>query len=133
LAQRKIKIEFNDGDGGKYTFSLDGSMSREKVLKIMDIVELLGDKEGQEEPQAQSISGDTSFGKLYQLIEKKFPLGSFTSADVLEAYEDEYNKPARLSTISTYLSRLEQKRLLTRQRTASGWIYRRERIGSVQR
>ncbi len=131
MAQRKIKIEFNDGDGGKYTISLDGSMSREKVLKIMDIVELLGDKAGQEE--AQTISGDTSFGKLYQLIEKKFPLGSFTSADVLEAYEDEYNKPARLSTISTYLSRLEQKRLLTRQRTASGWIYRRERIGSVQR
>ncbi len=133
MAQRKIKIEFNDGDGGKYTISLDGSMSREKVLKIMDFVELLDDKEGQQEPQAQVISGDTSFGKLYQLIEKKFPLGSFTSADVLEAYEDEYNKPARLSTISTYLSRLEQKRLLTRQRTASGWIYRRERIGSVQR
>jgi hypothetical protein len=131
LTQRKIKIEFNDGDGGKYTISLDGSMSREKVLKMMDIVELLGNKEEQE--TTQIISGDTSFGKLYQLIEKKFPLGSFTSADVLEAYEDEYNKPARLSTISTYLSRLEQKRLLTRQRTASGWIYRRERIGSVQR
>ena len=108
-------------------------MSREKVLKMMDIVELLGNKEGQEELQAQPISGDTSFGKLYQLIEKKFPLGSFTSADILEAYEDEYNRPSRLSTISTYLSRLEQKQLLTRQRTASGWIYRRERIGSVQR
>lgn len=131
MAQRKIKIEFNDGDGGKYTISLDGSMSREKVLKMMDMVELLGEKSEQEEPQA--ISTDTSFGKLYQLIEKKFPLGSFTSADVLEAYEDEYNKPARLSTISTYLSRLEQKRLLSRQRTASGWTYRRERVGSIQR
>lgn len=97
----------------------------------MDIVELLGSKDDQvESPQ---LSKDTSFGRLYHLIENKFPLGSFTSTDILEAYEDEYNRPARLSTISTYLSRLERKNLLTRQRTPSGLIYKRVRITPTQR
>lgn len=131
MTRRKLKVEFSDGEGGNYTITLDGSMSRSKVLKIMDMVELFGGKEEQEEPA--SLSKDTSFGKLYYLIEKKFPLGSFTSTDILEAYEDEYRCPVRLSTISTYLSRFEQKQFLIRQRTSTGWTYRRMRIKPTQR
>ncbi len=126
-----MKIEFDDGNDGSYTITLEGSMSRDKVLKIIDMVELLGGKEEQEE--SIQLSKDTSFGKLYQLIENNFPLGSFTSTDILEAYEDEYRRPVRLSTISTYLSRLQQKHLLTRQRTSTGWTYRRARIKSIQK
>jgi predicted transcriptional regulator len=96
----------------------------------MDMVELLGDRE--EQTESIQISNDTSFGKLYHIIEKKFPLGSFRSTDILEAYEDEYRQPIRLSTISTYLSRLQQKQLLTRERTPSGHIYRRLRIKPTQ-
>ena len=130
LTKRKLKIEFSDGEGGNYSLSLDGTMSRDKVLKIMDIVELLGGKEDDE--KNITVSKNTSFGKIYSLVEKKFPLGSFTSTDILEAYEDEFNVPIRLSTISTYLSRLEQKRLLIREWAASGWIYKRTRIMSTQ-
>jgi len=130
LTKKKIKIEFSDDDGGNYTLSLDGSMSRDKVLKIMDMVELLGGNEEKEKPSL--LSKDTSFGKLYDLIENKFPLGSFTSNDILEVYEDEFNMPIRLSTISTYLSRFEKKKLLSREWSASGWIYKKIRIMPTQ-
>ena len=126
-----MKIEFNDGEGGNYSLSLDGSISRDKILKIIDMVELIDGNEDKE--KVQNLSKDTSFGKLYNLIEKKFPLGSFTSTDILEAYEDELNMTIKLSTISTYLSRLEQKKLLIREWTNSGWLYRRVRIMPIQK
>jgi hypothetical protein len=129
LVKKKLKIEFNDDEGGNYSITLDGSMSKEKILKIMDIVELLGEEK--ENSEVRPISKDTSFGKLFHLIEKRFALGSFSSTDILEAFEDEYNKPIRLSTISTYLTRFESKKLLIRQRTQSGWIYKRTRIQKI--
>jgi hypothetical protein len=131
LSKHNVKIEFNDNDGSKYTIALDGPISKEKVLRIMDIMNIMHEKT--ETTDTHMISRDTSFGRTYQLIEKRFSLGSFTSTDLLEAYEDEYNNPVRLSTISTYLSRLEQRNLLSRQRTASGWIYRYERTKIIQR
>lgn len=130
MTKKKIKIEFSDDEGGNYTLSLDGSMSRDKVLKLMDMVELLGGNE--EKEKTSLLSKDSSFGKLYDLIENKFPLGSFTSNDILEVYEDEFNMPIRLSTISTYLSRLEKKKLLSREWSASGWLYKKIRIMPTQ-
>jgi len=130
LAGRRFKVEFDDGEGGRYTLSLDGNVSREKVLKLIDIVDLLGG--GEEKPEVL-FSQDTMFGKIYGLIERKFPVGFFSSTDLLETYEDEFGRPIKLSTISTYLSRLQSKGLLNRQRTPTGWLYRRVRINQLQR
>ncbi|MCS7116813.1 MAG: hypothetical protein RMJ31_05355 [Nitrososphaerota archaeon] len=123
--RRRIKIEFEDGEGGKYKISIEGSLSREKVLKVMDLVDLLG---GTEHEPVEIPSRDTLFTRIFHLLEKKFPLGSFTSTDLREAYEDEFNQPIKLSTISTYLSRLSEKGLLHRERTSIGWVYRRVRL-----
>jgi len=123
LPKRKIKIEFDDGEGGRYRISMEGSLSRDKVLKIIDMTEMIGSKS--EFEQYTSLSKDTTFGHLYSLIEKKFTLGTFTSTDILEAYEDYYNTPIRLSVISTYLQRLTEKALLTRSKTNLGWAYRK--------
>jgi len=124
MAKRRFRVEFEDGEGAKYTISLDGDLSREKVLKILDMVELLG---GAKEPAPQ-ISPDTTLGRLYRLIEERFPVGYSTSTDIQELYEDEYQRPIRLSTVSTYLSRLSERGLLKRERTHSGLAYRRVRI-----
>jgi hypothetical protein len=126
LAKRRIKIEFDDGEGGKYRINIEGNISRDKVLKIIDIAEMI---EGKNEGSSQiTLSKDTTFGRVYTLIEKKFALGSFTSTDILEAYEDEYNTPIRLSIISTYLQRLTEKGLLTRNKTNLGWVYRKAQL-----
>jgi hypothetical protein len=126
LAKRRIKIEFDDGEGGKYKVSIEGNVSRDKVVKIIDMAEMI---EGKNEVNQQiPLSKETTFGRLYALIEKKFTFGSFASTDILEAYEDEYNNPIRLSVISTYLQRLTEKGLLIRNRTNSGWSYRRAQL-----
>ena len=92
-------------------------------MKIIDMADMIGSES--EVNQQIALSKDTNFGRLYTLIEKKFAFGSFTSSDTLEAYEDEYNTPIRLSVISTYLQRLTEKGLLIRNRTNLGWIYRK--------
>lgn len=128
MSRKRIKIEFEDGQGGRYTISLDGSLSRDKVLKVIDLVELLGPSDDKE---AAPISSETAYGKIYRLVEKRFPLGSFLSTDLLEAFEDEYAKPIKLSTIATYLARLHERGLLTRERAQNGWSYRRFRLNQV--
>jgi hypothetical protein len=121
LGRRRIRVEFQDGDGARYTVSLDGRLSRDKVLRVMDLVDLLSPPDEAPSPAAS----DTTFGRLCHLIEKAFPLGAFSSTDLLEAFEDEYQLPIRLSTLATYLARLTERGFLRRERTPSGWLYRR--------
>jgi len=124
LGKKRVKIEFEDNEGAKYIVSVDGSLSRNKLNKIMDIVELINPSDSQ---RTDSITSSTSFDRVFELIESKFPLGSFSSSDVLEAYEDNYNESSSLSTISTYLSRLQTKGFLTRNRFGATWMYKMQR------
>ena len=128
LVQRRIKIQFNDNEGGKYSISIDGNTSKDKILKIINLLDITEEDKAKNETTLTTYSKETSIGKIYSLIENKFSLGYFTSNNLLEAYEDEFNIPIKLSTISTYLSRLEQKQLLSRQRTSSGWTYQKSKL-----
>jgi hypothetical protein len=38
--QKKIRIELEDAEGGKYNLSLEGSMSRDKIVKACELMEL---------------------------------------------------------------------------------------------
>ena len=131
MVQRRIKIQFNDSDGGKYSILIDGNTSKDKILKIINLLDITEEDKAKNETTLTTYSKETSIGKIYSLIENKFSLGYFTSNNLLEAYEDEFNIPIKLSTISTYLSRLEQKQLLSRQRTSSGWTYQKVKINSI--
>ncbi|MEM4297119.1 MAG: hypothetical protein QW815_01965 [Nitrososphaerota archaeon] len=125
MPRPKIKVEFEDGEGGKYTISIEGSLSKDKVLKIMDLVELLGVKE-----EEGLELGDSTVAKLRRLIDERFPFGSFTSTQLQEAYEDEYNQPIRLATVSTYLARFADQGILCREKMAGCWYYRKVRVAS---
>ena len=131
MVQRRFKIQFNDSDGGKYSILIDGNTSKDKILKIINLLDITEEDKAKNETTLTTYSKETSIGKIYSLIENKFSLGYFTSNNLLEAYEDEFNIPIKLSTISTYLSRLEQKQLLSRQRTSSGWTYQKVKINSI--
>jgi hypothetical protein len=122
LPKRRLRIDFTDGDGAAYTFSVSGTLDSTKLSKIVDAIEAISPNDGS--PPEVAVS-DTSFDKLRQLLETKFQFGYFTSMDVLEAFEDEYNTPIGLSTVSTYLGRLEQKAVLARTRSSAGWIYKK--------
>jgi len=117
----KIKIEFADDSGTKYSFNIEGT-SKENIGKLIDFAQTVSTKEPRNiEPQEPM---DTNFARVYTLIQDRFRFGSFTSSDTLGAYQEEFQTPTSLSVVSTYLSRLASRGLLTRSRHGSGWIYK---------
>ena len=120
----RIKIEFSDDTGTKYAFNIEGT-SKENVSKLIDFAQSVSSKEtrlNEDEPL------DTNFSRIYDLIRVNFKFGSFTSKDIKEAYEHDFQIPIGLSVVSTYLSRLSHRNLLLRTRNGSGWIYKLPRI-----
>ncbi len=118
LARKRIRIDLEDMDGAKYNFSLEGNVTRDKMLKIFELMDLMNI----EEPEA-SAQLDSMGAKIWNIIDKYYPLGKFTSTMVLEKYEDEYEEPIKLSIISTYLSRFALKGKVGRERNGKEWSY----------
>lgn len=118
LARKRIRIDLEDTDGAKYNFSLEGNVTREKMLKIFELMDLINIEEPEE-----TVALDSIGAKIWHIIDKYFPLGRFTSTMVLEKYEDEYEEPIKLSVISTYLSRFALKGRIGRERKGKEWNY----------
>ncbi len=112
---RRIRIDMDDGDGLKLDIKLEGEVTKEKLLKVYEMMEMMESK--------QTTTPDSVGTKIWHVVEKYFPLGNFTSSLVLEKYEDEYNQPIKLSVISTYLSRFTSKSKLKRKKTGKEWMY----------
>jgi hypothetical protein len=136
--KRKIKIEFEDAEGSKYNLSLDGDISKNKILKVYELMESLNTLEGGQfdENSARDAKGIgkangsreslSSVGsKIWYVVENKFPSSTFTSSDVQEMYEEEYKESMRLDAIATYLSRYFNKGKLIRNRKGGKeWVYK---------
>ena len=122
MKQKRIRIDVQDQDGAKYDFKIEGNVTKEKVLKIFELMDLINI----EEDQAPNL--DTVGGKIWNVIGSSFPAGRFTSSEVLEKYEDEYNEPIKLSVISTYLARFASRNRIERARVGREWSYQTMRI-----
>ena len=118
MARKRIRIDLEDAEGAKYNLSLEGNVTREKMLKIFELMDLMNI----EEP-VESVQLDTIGAKIWNIIDKHFPMGKFTSSMILEKYEDEYEEPIKLSVISTYLSRFALKGRVARERNGKEWSY----------
>jgi len=127
MAKKKIKIDLEDSDGAKYNFSVEGNVTREKVLKIFELMDLINIEEQQNEPILDSVGS-----KIWNIVDKHFPIGKFTSSEVLEKYEDDYGEPIKLSIISTYLSRFNSKGKVDRTRQGREWTYQIVKITQRQ-
>jgi hypothetical protein len=134
--KKRFKIELEDAEGSKYNLSLEGNISKEKIMKVVEFMDLINiESNGNNESEAHRSNGATpaSVGdKIWSLIEGKFPYGGFTSTDILELYEDQYNEPIKLSIISTYLSRYAERGRLMRTRQGKEWIYKIARQQPMQ-
>jgi len=122
MKQKRIRIDVQDKDGAKYDFKIEGNVTKEKVLKIFELMDLINI----EEDQAPNL--DSVGGKIWNVAENSFPTGRFTSSEVLEKYEDEYNEPIKLSVVSTYLARFASRNRVERTRTGREWSYQIIRI-----
>ena len=118
MAKKRIRIDMEDADGARYDIKLEGNVTREKVLKIFEMMDLMNIEE-----QETTTNMDSTGSKIWHIIDKFFPMGKFTSTSILEKYEDEYNEPVKLSIISTYLSRFSSKGKIDRIRTGREWTY----------
>ena len=127
MARKRIRIDMEDSDGARYDIKLDGNVTREKVLKIFEMMDLMNVEEEQEIVNIDSIGA-----KIWYIVDKFFPMGKFTSTNILEKYEDEYNEPVKLSIISTYLSRFSTKGRVNRTRTGREWTYQTIKIAQKQ-
>jgi len=127
--RKRVKVEFQDETGTKYSLAVEGRVSREKVLKIMDLMELI---DGTEQLEGPSPDTSSSFGKLLTLIDTAYSGKDFSSADIARDYEEAYGVNIPLSMVSTYLSRISERGILKRQKFGNSWVYRRVHIPTRQ-
>ena len=134
MTQKKIRINLEDSEGAKYKFDIEGNVTREKVLKLFELMDIMNLEDDQKTPELETLGG-----KIWYIIENYFPAGKFTSTAVLEKYEDEYNEPdpvyhqrkkqpIKLSVISTYLARFYSQNKIVRTRTGREWSYQVTRL-----
>jgi hypothetical protein len=142
--KKKIKIELEDAEGGKYNLSLEGNLSKDKIQKVLQLVETLNISKDdldnnlklpieqnntlQKYDLGPNLSGNSIGSKIWSLIENNFAFSSFTSSNVAESYEESYGEQLQLSLISTYLSRYFEKQKLIRSKRGKEWIYKLIRV-----
>ena len=121
--RKKVKVEITDEEGTTYSLALQGTFSQDKVMKMMELLDLLGQRE-HETHSAALPNESTTFGKILKLIQASYNAKEFSSADIARDYEDTFASSIPLSTVSTYLSRLADKGTLNRQKFGNSWVYR---------
>jgi hypothetical protein len=125
---RKMRVELFDSDGNRYTIAFEGEVTRDKAMRLLDLVELLGGTQGEgpavNTGPAMQNRALSRFEKVQLVIQKNFPLIWFSSKDIQSVYEQELKEPVNLSTISTYLSRMAVKGLLMRTGTSNSLKYK---------
>ena len=131
--KKKIKIELEDDEGGKYNLSLEGNFSKEKILQVIELMELVRSDSTDgitNSPQENNriLSVDS---KIWNIIEQSFYYNTFTSSDIVNIYNKKYNETIKLSIISTYLARYVTKGKLKRTKRLREYIYDLVRTSST--
>ena len=121
MAKTSVNIRFDDGQGGTYTIHLEGAVTKDKMTKVLEMYDLLSVDAPTIHENAVQL--DTFYNKLLGLIKEQLSTHKFTSDEARDTYEDTYNEPVKLPTISTYLSRLTRHNVLTRSKNGRTWVY----------
>jgi hypothetical protein len=121
--RKRVKVEITDGEGTTYSLAMQGRFSQEKVMRMMELVDLLGQGNHNMSDTAPP-NESTTYGRILKLIQTSYQAREFSSADIARDYEDSHASPIPLSTVSTYLSRLADRGVLKRQKFGNSWVYR---------
>ncbi len=121
---KKMRVDVFDGSGNRYTITFEGNVTREKALRLLDLVELLGGIPTVNPDLRETTSAYSKFDKLRSLLEKHFPIVWFSSRDAQLVYEQEFKEPIGLSTVSTYLSRMADRGILAKSGASNRKRYR---------
>jgi hypothetical protein len=124
MPARKMRVEVFDSEGNKYSIAFEGQITREKALRLLDLVELLGGVAGSNPGLEASMSQESKYDKVLSIIQKHFPIVWFSSKEVQAVYEQEFKEPISLSTVATYLSRMSSKGMLMKAGAPNRLKYR---------
>ncbi|MEM3641405.1 MAG: hypothetical protein QXH37_05755 [Candidatus Bathyarchaeia archaeon] len=125
MPARKMRIELFDSEGNKYSIAFEGQITREKAVRLLDLVELLGGMPSGANPGVNTLStGHSKCDKVMLVIQKNFPLVWFSSKEVQTAYEQEFKEPISLSTVATYLARMANKGIFVKAGTSNRLKYK---------
>jgi hypothetical protein len=128
MPARKMRVELFDSDGNRYTIAFEGQVTREKAVRLLDLVELLGGMPSGEaniDTKASVRDNELSkYDRVRVVVQRGFPLVWFSSKEVRNAYEEELGEPVSLSTVATYLSRLVLKGMLVKTGPLNNLKYR---------
>ncbi len=95
----------------RHSITIDGPVTREKVMKILDLVEVMSGT-----PQATALGlSPRKFDRLASTVLSRLRSKEFTSSDAKKSFETTFGERIPLSTVSTYLSRLADRGVLERE------------------
>jgi hypothetical protein len=129
--RKKVKVEITDEEGTTYSLALHGKFSQDKVIRMMELIDLFG-QGGHNTSRLLAPDESTTYGKILKLIQSSYSVKEFSSADIARDYEETNGSPIPLSTVSTYLSRQADRGILVRQKFGNSWVYRLVHVSSRQ-
>ena len=120
----KVKIEIED-NGMKSTHVFEGAIIREKVIDFLVAanVFLEGADEVQKAVEPKPENNQTLRDRLEIFVREEFPESWFSSNDLRDRYET-ISDDIKLSTVSTYLSRMYYDGVLERRGNRNQTQYR---------
>jgi hypothetical protein len=111
-----------DENGQKYNLTLQGSLSRDKIMNLIEFVQSF--EKNSTDTSIEHKESDRKLGqKLWNLITENFRYHTFTSTDLLRIYKELNYETIQLSVISIYLSRFYLKKQLNRSKNGKQWVY----------
>jgi hypothetical protein len=120
--RKRIKIELEDENGEKYNLSLQGNLSKEKIMNVIEFVQMF-EKNSMDNIFEHKESDIKLGSKLWNIITENFRYHTFTSSDLIRIYKDLYYESIQLSVISIYLSRFYIRKQLSRSKNGKQWVY----------
>jgi DNA-binding transcriptional ArsR family regulator len=124
MPAKKLRVEVFDAEGNRYIVSCEGNVSRERILHLLDLVELLGGTTVNDSKWRRTSYDYSKFDKICSLVKQNFPVGWFSSKDAQRVCEQEFNGSLSLSTVSTYLARMADRGFLIRKGTSNNRRYK---------
>jgi hypothetical protein len=123
----RIRIEVEDkGLKSVYEFesqNMEGEALREKIIGYLTASGVFSEAEGQAPATQNYDTGGTLMDRLEKFIKFEFSSTWFTSQELRERYETVADD-IKLSTVSTYLSRMNRDGLLERKGNRNNRQYR---------
>ena len=120
----KVKIEIEDG-GMRSTHVFEGAIVREKVIDFLIAAGVFSEEADEVRglPQPKSEDNRTLRDRLEIFVRQEFPDSWFSSNELRDRYEA-VSDDIKLSTVSTYLSRMYYDGVLERRGNRTQRQYR---------